>query len=334
MDNDIKYDFYKFDIKKFVKDWLSTNPNAIPILEKFPEMVYERGILKNPNALEIIKKMLPKMSKTSLKSNFATIGRNTNPDIIPIIEEYLEKYPCIATKTFWTYLSSNPIAIPLLQKNLKNIDWKSLSSNPNGLQILKEHPIKINWKFLSANPHVVPYLEENLDKVNWAELSTNKNAVHLLEKFPKKINWYRIGSNPNAIHIMENNFALLDLWVLCENENAIPLIEKNMDKILAHHFHKSQLLSPHFRKMMCQNKNAIDYLKKYIHQFDDDCWFFLSRNPNAIPILLKNVDKINFHSFSSNENIMQLFLSDNGIVPETVTRLKIPRKSERKKKGT
>ncbi len=347
MDNDIKYDFDKFDIKKFDKCLISTNPNAIPILEKFPEMVSERCILKNSNAIDTIKKLLPKMSKTTLKRNFYIIALNTNPDIIPIIEEYLEKYPCIATKTFWTYLSSNPNAIPILEKNLKSVDWKNLSLNPNGLQILEKHPIKINWSNLSQNPNAVAYLENHLDKIDWEKLSRNGNAIHLLEQNPNYICSFNICLNPNATHILEGKIDELCLitnsieyeselkirlnrsilFNLNDNQNAIGVLETLMER-------KNYVITKrelYFLEALCKNPNAIHIVEKHIDLFNVDCWYYLSHNPNAIPILLRNIDKIDFYSFSDNENIMQLFLSDTRVVPETITRFKIPRKSERNK---
>jgi len=61
---------------------------------------------------------------------------------------------------YWLWLSENPNAIPLLEKNLDKVDWSWLSSNPNA----------------------IPILEKNLDKVNWFNLSLNINADLLLIK--------------------------------------------------------------------------------------------------------------------------------------------------------
>jgi hypothetical protein len=36
----------------------------------------------------------------------------------------------------WEYLSRNPNAIPILEKNLDKVNWKKLSFNPNALHLL------------------------------------------------------------------------------------------------------------------------------------------------------------------------------------------------------
>ena len=64
-------------------------------------------------------------------------------------------------KIYWNYLSRNPNAIPILEKELKNnpnslkIDWNYLSRNPNAIHLLekkfKDDPTGINWHALSAN---------------------------------------------------------------------------------------------------------------------------------------------------------------------------------------
>ncbi len=39
---------------------------------------------------------------------------------------------------------------------------------------------------------------------------------------------------------------------------------------------------------------------------DDNFWWVLSANPNAIPLLEKNMNKINWNSLSNNENAVHL----------------------------
>ena len=36
----------------------------------------------------------------------------------------------------WWYLSENPNAIPILEKNLDKVDWCALSKNPNAIHLL------------------------------------------------------------------------------------------------------------------------------------------------------------------------------------------------------
>ncbi len=348
MQDNIIYDFNKFDIKLFNPEALSANPNAIIILEKFPEMILPRGLFKNPNAIGLIKKILLRMTKSEIQSDFYNLAYNTNPEIVPIIEDLLEKNPSFGKKTFWWILSQNPVAIPILEKNLKSIDWKNLSLNPNGLQILEKHSIKINWSNLSQNPNAVAYLENHLDKIDWEKLSRNENAIHLLEQNPNYICWINICSNPNATHILQANIEQLNLfknsleydtdlvyrninrsiwYALCDNPNAIGVLETLIQRNIRV-FTQKEL---YFLQALCKNPNAIYIVEKHIEFFNLNCWFNLSGNENAIPILLRNIENLDFGSVSTNKNIMQLFISDNGVTTETIPRLKIPRKSQRKK---
>ena len=84
-------------------------------------------------------------------------------------------------KVVWFYLSENPNAIHLLEKNLDRVSVR-LSDNPNAIHILENNMDKVYWYMLSANPNAIPILEKNLDKVDWKYLSENPNALHLFTK--------------------------------------------------------------------------------------------------------------------------------------------------------
>ena len=85
-------------------------------------------------------------------------------------------------KVNWNELSSNPNAIPILEKNLDKVDWWMLSGNPNAIPILEKNLDKVDWRMLSKNPNAIPILENHIDKVNWDSLSQNPNADLLLIK--------------------------------------------------------------------------------------------------------------------------------------------------------
>jgi hypothetical protein len=78
-------------------------------------------------------------------------------------------------KLDWNYLSKNPNAIPMLEKNLDKVNWQLLSLNPNAIHILEKNLDNVDWKWLSQNPNAIPILEQNLDKVDWERLSRNPN---------------------------------------------------------------------------------------------------------------------------------------------------------------
>src|SRR5436305_2060669 len=85
----------------------------------------------------------------------------------------------------------------------QNIDWNFLSRNPNAIHLLEKNLDKINWSLLSSNPNAIHLLEKNLDKIDWDKLSTNPNAIHLLEKNLDKIYYIWLQINPNAVHLLE-----------------------------------------------------------------------------------------------------------------------------------
>ena len=181
---------------------LSSNPNAIYILEKYPDKVHLPWLLENKNAIHIIEQNLDifidKIDNTCISSiaKLPFLG-----DIhIRILEHNIDKI----TYSNWTYLSENPLALPLLEKyphKLHDMCWLNLSriNNPSVIPILEKNIDKLtsrnSWLFLSENPCAIPILEKNLDKINWYTLSRNPNAFHILEKYPEKIHWDEIDWN-------------------------------------------------------------------------------------------------------------------------------------------
>ena len=66
------------------------------------------------------------------------------------------------------YLSENPNAIHILEKNLDSTYLEN-----------RKIRTKVNWNWLSSNPNAIHILEKNLDKVDWDELSENPNIFKL-----------------------------------------------------------------------------------------------------------------------------------------------------------
>src|SRR5271170_3563086 len=103
----------------------------------------------------------------------------------------------------WDFLSRNPAAICLLEKNKEKIDWRILSINSEAIHLLEANKEKIDWGVLSINPAALHLLETNQEEIDWRYLSENPAAIHLLEKNPEKINWQMLSKNPAAIHLLE-----------------------------------------------------------------------------------------------------------------------------------
>ena len=73
--------------------FLAYNPNAIHLLEKYPDRIQWGLLSANPNAIHLLEKNLDKIK--------------------------------------WQWLSENPNAIHLLEKNPDKINWYKLSVNPS-----------------------------------------------------------------------------------------------------------------------------------------------------------------------------------------------------------
>jgi hypothetical protein len=71
--------------------------------------------------------------------------------VIHIFENNLDFY---LDKINWYFLSQNPDAIHILEKNLDKIDWYGLSLNSNAIHILEKNLDKVNWDALYCNPSI------------------------------------------------------------------------------------------------------------------------------------------------------------------------------------
>jgi len=60
---------------------------------------------------------------------------------------------------------------------LEKLDFEYLSLNPNAIFILEKNINKINWYLLSKNPNAIDLLNHHINKIDWYSLSTNPNAI-------------------------------------------------------------------------------------------------------------------------------------------------------------
>ena len=102
-------------------DWLSENPNAIPILEQNLD-----------------------------KIDWALLSWNLNA--IPILQQNLDKVN-------WVLLSTNPNAIHLLEQNIDKIDWVQLSANLNAIHLLFKYDFnKMKESCKEFNKELIEYV--------------------------------------------------------------------------------------------------------------------------------------------------------------------------------
>ena len=102
-----------YNVKCNVFSALSSNINAISILEKHINNIHWSNLSKNINAISILDKHIDKID--------------------------------------WFWLSKNENAIHILEQNIDKINWHELSSNINAIHILEKHIDKIYPRNLSIN---------------------------------------------------------------------------------------------------------------------------------------------------------------------------------------
>jgi hypothetical protein len=292
------------DINELKWKFLSENPNAINILEKNLDAVcIEKQSFSIPRPQSHIIDYALHNQLGADKVNWEYLSKN--PNAIHLLEAYPDKIN-------WNGLSQNPNAIHLLEQNLVEsqrdgsvckINWYWISSNPNAIHILEKNPDKINWDRLSGNPNAIHLLEKNLDesrrdgsvcKINWFCIAANINAINLIQKNLDKIEWDDLSINQNAIDLLTSNQDKIYWALLSANKNAISLLEKNLDAVC---IEKQSFSIPR------PQSHIIDYALHNQLGADKIDWGWLSMNPNAIPILKKNLDKVDWYSLSINPNI-------------------------------
>jgi hypothetical protein len=139
-------------------DWfgLSSNPNAIYLLEKNPSKINWKELSPNPNAIRLLEKNQEKID--------------------------------------WKQLSGNPNAIHLLEQNQDKTDWRELYWNPNArhLVTLKQEEINriksnievcpetIKWDMMSLfqDQNAINLLEKNPEKIDWHGLCLCLKKIH------------------------------------------------------------------------------------------------------------------------------------------------------------
>lgn len=107
---------------------------------------------------------------------------------------------------YWPNISANPGLINIIQEELKypnnKINWQYLSLNPNALSILEKNKDKIDYDRLTqnTNPKAVAMVIKLYEKTNnprlISMLSNNPSAIYFLEKYQTKVNYERLAENP------------------------------------------------------------------------------------------------------------------------------------------
>ena len=136
-------DIIENNMDKVVWWCLSMNSAAAHILEKNLDRVKWAYLSRNEGAMDILKKNLDKVC-------LPWLARNKNPAAIKLLEDNLHIFSRqeLDWKDIWDDLSSNPAALPLLEKYPENINWDALSENIGICEIDISQTIKENCEWV------------------------------------------------------------------------------------------------------------------------------------------------------------------------------------------
>jgi len=273
-----------FKTKYVLKDWvLELDDEDYGV---YLDDIDWESLSSNPNAIDLLQKY-------SHKINWSWLSGNTNPRAIEMLKTHSHLID-------WRVLSANPAAIDMLKSKIEKeskmnerqleklkdkIDWDMLSQNPNpeAIKILKANPDNINLDFLSANPAAIDILKANTDDISWYELSANTNpeAIELLKTKFYKINWELLSANPAGIDLLKDYPGNIKWNYLSQNPNAIKMLKKKIDE---------------------ENKMS-EYKLEDLEDFQKISWEMLSSNPAAIDLLEANKNKTRLRWLSENPAI-------------------------------
>lgn len=210
---------------KYGNEWfwtsLSGNPNAIEILERFPEHIDWKKLSGNPNAIELLEKNKDKIVWVNILENtnasYALLREAITK--LGMTEKDIYSTPNIKTPIYWSVLHQNPNigAVRILQSHFKDSLPYDVAYN--------ENPVAV--KMIEKNILASKYVEKSKKKLFLQRLAFNPSAIYLftrenLDKY--SINLHNFCYNPKAIHILEENMESLDYKVLSGNPNAIHLL--------------------------------------------------------------------------------------------------------------
>lgn len=228
-------------------------------------------------------------------SNFTLKALCRNKSSFPYIKNRIKKWLPVHFKWISSYCDD----IDFLRKNKNKIDYSQLSKNPNVnyiTDLMEEHIDELDWDELSKNPSAYKILSKYPEFINWWYLcqNTSMEVMNMLETlYMDRVQWLPLSANPSAIGILKKNLSKVDKPALNINTKAIEILKEYPELI--------------DYKSLCSNqsKEAMEIIEKNIKR-DDISYELLSANKYAIPLLMKNPDKIDWYMAIDNEEIGQL----------------------------
>jgi hypothetical protein len=251
--------------------------------------------------------------------NWNKICQLSNPRAISLIENNLDKLK----NGPWRHLSSNPNAVLILEKNIDKIHWREIcfNNNPRALYIIENNVDKLDnvcWQLLCQynNPRALYIIENNVDKLDsdcWHLLylyqCNNPTALGIFEKnqelFEKNQELFEKNKQLFGRHSLFHGTSRDDEKQV---EEINELFDKNKNKQLFGRQDEQNNMDSDCWVTLCQNvngydENAIRLIENNLDKLDEnDCWYHLSENQRAIPILEKYLDKVVWCIVCANHN--------------------------------
>jgi hypothetical protein len=310
-------------------------PNIIPLIYKYPHMM---KLLTENNTLEfwmlstpLYRRFIPPIYNFPFRSELSRAQKILKSKIIfynpyenfmefhhnklenSVVDELWIKNEEGHLKLFSSHSSNNAIDMMIKNPQLINLDGLVINLNIRItplLEMKKSEFTDLQWGKMSysRNPAILAFLEENMDQIYWFGLSSNDcdDAIRILENNLDKVDWENFANNrsPKMSRIIEtqfekNPFFSEDTWTaLSINPSAFEFLEKHKEKINWY--------------AACNNTHPriFELLDKYIIWFLQVGWDLLSRNPNAIAVISKNLDKISWNMLSRNPNAIAIILNN------------------------
>ena len=176
------------------------------------------------------------------------------------------------------------------------LSYQMLHFNTNALDYLETNNISMACSILCTNPSAIKYLYRDPSLLKQGIWFKNKNPaiIPLIENCEYIDSpWVQeqLVENPNALHLVKSHYMKHNLYNFCKNTNplAIDLMEYYLDN--------ADTVSEVIWDAIGKNPSALSLIEKHM---DKMSWRSLSENPAAINILLKNQDEIRWSSFSKN----------------------------------
>lgn len=170
---------------------------------------------------------------------------------------------------------------------------------------------EVAWMGLSWNSIAIKILEKNPDKIEWICAAENPKIGNLLEiktrnaydeiysdKPTKSGIWEHLSANPGIIDFISRNLQRVHWSSLQKNSAAVEIIKRTLAR--------TDVIYPICDNLSLNtNPEAIEILKKKPDEID---WHYLSLNPcpAAIELLRANPTKINWRNLSYNPSAIDL----------------------------